>query len=151
LNAGACWNLYATCLVIFRNCMCSLIKIWRTCVTCFKDTHILGQHVCPYLHVQHEKIVSPLNEDRHIALVGLLLLMILLHILTQSCSGCYLFIFWHRLIISGMKVCYYQTVGEVASLPCDHWSQGQIEFWGHFRVRDVTFFLSFDIDLWYLV
>jgi hypothetical protein len=53
-------------------------------------------------------------------------------------------IFWHWLIISGMKVFYYQTVGEVSSLPCDHWSQGQIDFCGHFRVWDVTFFLSFD-------
>ena len=68
--------------------------------------------------------------------------------------GCYLLIFWYRLIISAMKVCYYQTVGEVASLPsCAHWSQCQIDFWGHFRVGNVTFFIfffSFDIDLSYL-
>jgi hypothetical protein len=63
----------------------SLSRMWRTCVTCFKDNHILGQNVCPYLHVQHEQIISlPFHEDRHIVLVGLLLLMILLHILTQT-------------------------------------------------------------------
>ena len=85
-----------------------------------------------------KKIISlPFNKDRQIDLVGLLLLMILLHVPTQSCSGCYLSIFWHiRLIISAMKVSYYQTVGEVASLPsCDLLFQGQIDlgafsFWG---------------------
>jgi hypothetical protein len=132
-----CPNLSATYLAIFTHfifiCVCSLSRMWRTRVTCFKDNHILGQKVCPYLHVQHEQIISlPFHEDRHIVLEGLLLLMILLHILIQQCSGCYLFIFWHRLIISAMKVCYYQTVGEVASLPSDHWSQGQIDFGGIF-------------------
>ena len=133
-----CPNLSATYLAIFTNfifiCVCSLSRMWRTRVTCFKDNHILGQNVCPYLHVQHEQIISlPFHEDRHIVLVGLLLLMILLHILTQSCSGCYLFIFWHKLIISAMKACYYQSVGEVASqLSCDLWYQGQIDFEGIF-------------------
>jgi hypothetical protein len=76
------------------------------------------------------------KTDIIIVLVGLLLLMIFLHILTQPCSGCYLFIFWHRFIISVMKVCYYQTVGKVASLPsCGHWSQCQINLWVHFHVR----------------
>ena len=61
--------------------------------------------------------------------------------------GCYLYIFWHRLIISAMKVCYYQMVCDVGSqLSCDLWSQGQIDF-GGLSFRDVTF-LSFDIDLW---
>ena len=78
--------------------------------------------------------ISPLSR-RQTYCLSRILLMILLQILTQSCSGCYLFIFWHILIISAMKVCYYQTVCEVASLPsCDHWFQCQIEFWGHFRV-----------------
>ena len=128
-------------------------RIWRIHIASFKDIHILGQNVRPYLHGQHEHIISlPFHEDRHIVLVGLLLLMILLHILTQWCSGCYLLIFWHRLIISAMKVCYYQTVGEVASPPsCGHWSQCQIDFWGHIHVRDITFSLSFDIHLCYLV
>ena len=137
---------YCTCLLIslchfLGNChkfifICvgSVSRIWRIHIASFKDIHILGQNVRPYLHGQHEHIISlPFHEDRHIVLVGLLLLMILLHILTQSCSGCYLLIFWHRLIISAMKVCYYQTVGEVASLPsCSHWSQFQIVFEGIF-------------------
>ena len=144
--APACWYLSATFLAIVTNCIfiCvgSVSRIWRIHIASFKDIHILGQNVRPYLHGQHEQIISlPFHEDRHIVLVGLLLLMILLHILTQSCSGCYLLIFWHRLIISAMKVCYYQTVGEVASLPsCAHWSQCQIDFWGHFRVGNVTYF-----------
>ena len=41
-------------------------EMWRTRVTCFKDNHILGKNVCPYLHVQHEQIISlPFHEDRH--------------------------------------------------------------------------------------
>ena len=36
---------------------------------------------------------------------------------------------------------YIRTVGEVASLPSfELWFQGQIDFCGHFRVKDVTFF-----------
>jgi hypothetical protein len=41
-------------------------EMWRTHVTCFKDNHILGQNACPYLHVQHEQIISlPFHEDRY--------------------------------------------------------------------------------------
>jgi hypothetical protein len=104
-----------------------------------------------YTSNMNKLYLSPFTKtDIIIVLVGLLL-MTLLHILTQSCSGCYLFIFWHRLIISAMKVCYYQTVGEVASLPsCDHCTQGQIDFCGHFRVWDVTFFIFWQsYDIWY--
>jgi hypothetical protein len=106
-----------------------------------------------YMSDMNKLYLSPFTRtDIIIVLVGLLLLMIFLHIPTQPCSGCYLFIFWHRLIISAMKVCYYQTVGEVASPPsCGHWSQCQIDFWGHIHVRDITFSLSFDIHLCYLV
>ena len=126
--------------------------MWRTRVICFKENHILGQNVCPYLHVHHEQIISlSFHEDRHIVLVGLLLLMTLLHILTQPCSGCYLFIFWHRLIISAMKACYYQTVGEVTSqLSYDLWSQGQIDFGGIFVSGIQHFYiLTLTYDLWY--
>ena len=43
-----------------------LEQIWRTRITCFKDNHILGQNVCPYLHFQHEQIISlPFHKDRH--------------------------------------------------------------------------------------
>ena len=132
--------------------MGSVSRIWRIHIASFKDIHILGQNVCPYLHVQHEQIISlPFHEDRHIVLVGLLLLMILLQILKQSCSGCYLFICWHRLIISGMKVCYYQTVGEVASqLSYDLWSQGQIDFGAIFVSGMQHFYLlTWTYDLWY--
>ena len=120
-----------------------LEQIWRTRITCFKDNHILGQNVCPYLHLQHEQIISlPFHEDRHNYCLS--------RIDSSYDSSSYThttmfwllpFIFWHRLIISAMKVPYYQTVGEVASLPSfEHSSQGKIDFCGHFRVRDVTFF-----------
>jgi hypothetical protein len=65
-----CPNLSGTYLAIFTNfifiCVFSLSRMWRTRVTCFKENHILGQHVCPYLHVQHEQIISlPFHKDRH--------------------------------------------------------------------------------------
>ena len=65
------------------------------------------------------------------------------HVFTKSCSGCYLFIFWHRLMIVGLNVCNHQPVCDVSSRPSSNpWHQGQIiHFWGHFCVRDVVFFI----------
>jgi hypothetical protein len=141
-----CPNLSATYLAIFTIlifiCVHRLSRdVKNSCNLLQRHSYIRTKCLSIFTRPTWTNDISPLSRRQTIiVLVGLLLLMILLHILTQPCSGCYLFIFWHRLIISGMKVCYYQTVGEVASLPCDHWSQGQIDFCGHFRVQDVTFF-----------
>ena len=212
-----------------------MTRIWRTRVTCFKDTHKLEQNVCPYLHVQHEQIMSPHRRghtycfsrisssystssyftqgpslpwsygswfynylcnqylsvlwirisvmakcttlcdkvcqwlptgrwfssrppvsstnktDLHditeiflkVALSTIKQINKQKHVFTKSCSGCYLFIFWHRRMIFGMKLCEHQPVCDVSSrLSSNHWHQGQIiNFWGHFCVRDVVFFI----------
>ena len=57
-------------------------------------------------------------------------------------QGCNCFIYRYRLIIFGIKVCYQQTVSDVSSWPpCGIWFYCQIiVFWGHFCIRNVTFF-----------
>ena len=55
---------------------------------------MLRPNVFPDLNVEYEQIISPLqrkNEERHIVLVGLFLLLILF-VLKQPCSGCNSFI-----------------------------------------------------------
>ena len=86
-----------------------------------------------------------------------------------SCPRCNLFFtFWHRLMIFGMKLCYYKTVSYVSSWPpCGHWSQCQINFWVHFHIRNVIsmpnwflgafsyqecnllYLLTYTYDIWY--
>jgi hypothetical protein len=108
-----------------------LTRVWRTRATCFGDTYILGQNVCPDLNIQHEQIISPLqgrNEGRHIVLIGLFLLLILF-ILKQSCSGCNSFILWYKLVIFDLKVYYHKMACHVSSRPSfdlDFRSQGEI-------------------------
>jgi hypothetical protein len=112
-----CPNLSATNLAIFTHfifiCVCSLSRMWRTCVTCFKDNHILGQNVCPYLHVQHEQIISlPFHEDK----------LIRIHLV--ECNALRRFIngkvtMWYNFWINSGVLCGFQLTATFIALFID--------------------------------
>jgi hypothetical protein len=124
-----------------------LTRVWRTRAACFRDTCILRQNVFPDLNVQYEQIISPLqrrNEERHIVLVGLFLLL-KLFVLKQPCSGCNSFILWsYRLKIFGMWVYYHKMLYHGSSRPShvlDLISQGQIIEFRELSYPGCTFFI----------
>ena len=116
-------------------------SIRRTHVTCCRDTHLLGLNCSPYIHVQHEQIMSPLRRGQTYCYFLLCFFFMFSYNFVPVVT---FFIFWYRFMIFSMKVCDHPPVCDVLSRPSsDLLHQGQMffDFWGHFRDRDIAFFI----------
>ena len=134
-----------------------LTRVWSTHAARFRDICILRQNVFPGLNVQYEQIISPLqrrNGGRHVILIWLVLLLLILFVLNQSCSGCNCFIFWHRLMLFGMHMHYHTPMCHSSSRPLhgfDLRSQGQIIEFRELSNPGCNFFIfSHRRDIWYV-
>jgi hypothetical protein len=118
---------------------CKIVKsVTPSGVTDFTILHLSW---CWTLYVQHEQIMSPLRRRQTYCFFLLWFIVMFSYNFVPVVT---FFIFWYRFMIFSMKVSDHPPVCDILSRPSSglvHQGQILFDFWGHFCVRDIAFFI----------